>query len=81
MDFAAELLKQGLVGLFAAIFFWLYLQEKKAHDITRQALIVSFTDRLTDSEKNTTSVITTAQGMAQSVQLLTEKIEISKGNR
>ena len=81
MDFLPELLKQGIVGLVAGVFLWLYLQEKRDHEKTRQSLITSFIDRLADSEKNTVSVITTAQGMSQSVALLTEKIEISKGKR
>lgn len=81
MDFLPELLKQGLLGLIAGVFLWFYITEKKDHEKTRQALITSFTDRLADSEKNTVSVLTTAQGMSQSVQMLTEKIEISKGQR
>lgn len=81
MDLVAELVKQGLLGIFAGVFLWFYIQEKKDHEKTRQSLIASFTDRLADSEKNTVSVLTTAQGMSQSVNLLTEKIEVSKGNR
>jgi seryl-tRNA(Sec) selenium transferase len=78
MDFATELLKQGITGLVAALFLWLYLQEKRDHDKTRQALTASFADRLADSKQNTTTVIAAAQGMVDGVKALSDKIEDAK---
>ena len=75
MDFVVELVKYGVVGLMAAIFFWMYQQEKKDHQKTRDALTTSYQLRLDDSEKRLETVNALASSTISAVQLLGTKIE------
>lgn len=79
MDLVAELAKIGVVGIFAAIMYKLYIDEKKAHDVTRALLLQALADRLTDSKSTTEKYTTTVEGVTTSVRLLTEKIVKPQG--
>lgn len=76
-----ELLKYGVVGLVAGIFLYLYIQEKKDHQKTRDALIASLTGRLDDSKKTTENITEPLRLMSQGINLISEKIEISRGQQ
>lgn len=77
-QFVIELMKYGVVGLVAALFFWLYIQEKKDHAKTREALIASLQGRLTDSQRTTENITGPLQLISQGITLLGDKIESSK---
>jgi hypothetical protein len=79
--FFTELLKYGVGGLLAAIFFKRELDEKKAHEVTRAALIASLLDRLQDSKESVTKVTDPLSTMAHALDKMSDKIEVSKGNR
>lgn len=81
MDVFGELLKQGLIGLVAAIAFWLYIQERNNHEKTRQDLMASMLARLDDSKEDTKSILSTVQGVSTSIAALTDKIELARGRR
>lgn len=73
-----ELLKYGVVGLVAAIFFKLYMDERKAHDVTRGQLIESIHARLTDQKENDAKIIEPMQTISQVFKDLGGKIVTGK---
>lgn len=76
-----ELLKYGVGGLLAAIFYKRELDERKAHDVTRAALITAILARLEDTKENVTKVTDPLSTMAHALDKMSDKIEVSKGNR
>lgn len=80
MDFTVELLKYGVVGLVAALFFYMYQQEKKDHQKTRDALEASYQTRIADSQKNSDSTSALAASTIAAVKMLSTKIESGKEN-
>lgn len=81
MDFTAELLKQGVIGLVAGIFFWLYMTERKEHEKTRDKYEASLESRRADAKETTETVTVPLSQMAQGLKLLNDKIDISKGDK
>ena len=84
MDLLGPLVSQGGLGLVAAIFLWLFIQERKEHredHRTDQTAIRELQDaRLSDQRDTTREVTTVLQGNAQAMTVLSEKIEIGKRN-
>lgn len=74
-----ELLKVGVVGAVAIIFIVLYLGEKKDHQKTRDVLISTLNGRLEDSKKTTENITEPLRLISQGINLIGDKIEISKG--
>lgn len=81
MEIAAELFKQGTMGLAAGIFFWLYLQErsdkKKVQD-SKDALMEARRLDAAESRRDVTDVL---PGLKQSIDTLSSKIEVGKSGR
>ena len=80
MELFAEFLKQGVVGLIAAVFLWLYLQERKERKEYQTKYEDSLGTRLTDSLERENKVTTLGTNFSQSVSNLTDKIVAGKGN-
>jgi len=82
MDIVGTLISQGGFGLIAAVFLWLFLQERKEHREDRkidQALIAALQDaRLVDTKEVSSSLKGVLEGNASSMRILSEKIEIVK---
>lgn len=76
-----ELAKFGLAGVVAFIFYKVWQDEKKAHEVTRAALIAALGDRITDSKENMKNVTVPLDNIAQGLKLIGDKIEISKGSK
>ena len=76
-----ELAKYGLAGVVAFLFYKMYMDEKKEHAITRQKLIDSLGDRLTDSKETVLKVTEPLGNISQGIQNISDKIEISKGRK
>lgn len=79
MDILIELAKVGFTGLVAAIFYKLYLDEKKAHAVTQAALVQAILDRLADSKEDSRNNNATLREVTSTIQTLTTKIEYGKG--
>ena len=73
-----ELAKYGLAGIVAFLFYKLYTEEKKAHEVTRTKLIDSLGARLTDSKETVTKVTVPLESISQGIKNISDKIEISK---
>lgn len=80
-QFLGEFLKQGILGLVAGVFLWLYVSERSDHQKTRDKLELSQNNRIDDSKENMEKVTTPLQGISQGIQNLSDKIEISKGQK
>lgn len=85
MDFLPELLKQGSLGVVAAIFLWLYLGEKKDHKATRDEVKAVVKEKETlmearrvDAVETRTDVTSMLPVISQSLQNISDKITISK---
>lgn len=81
MDFTTELLKQGVIGLVAGIFFWLYMTERKEHEKTRTKYENSLEARRVDAKETTETITAPLSQMAQGIKLLSDKILINKGEK
>lgn len=81
MDPVAELFKQGIIGIVAGIFLWLYLAERKDHAQTRKEKDALMEARRLDAKETVDSVTQPLQTISQGIALLSEKIEIGKGRR
>lgn len=81
MDLVPEILKFGAGGLIGAVFFWLYLQERKDHGLTRDKLIASIEARREDSKESVTKVTDVLNGMSIGIKAIGDKIEVSKGTK
>lgn len=79
MELFAEFLKQGVVGLIAAVFLWLYLQERKERKEYQTKYEDSLGIRLTDSLERENKVTALGTNFSQSVSNLTDKIVAGKG--
>lgn len=76
-----ELIKFGIAGVVAFVFYKMWQDEKKEHAETRAALIASLTDRVNDSKENMKNVTVPLDNIAQGMKLISDKIEISKGKQ
>ena len=76
-----EILKLGTAGIIAGIFFWLYMEERKEHKETRKLYIESLGARLEDSKTSVIKVTDALGGISYGIQTISDKIEISKGQR
>ena len=74
-----ELAKYGLPGLVAFLFYKLYSDEKKSHEITRGKLLDSLADRITDSKETVIKVTTPLENISEGIRNISDKIEVSKG--
>lgn len=73
-----ELLKQGVVGLVAGIFFWLYMTERKEHKETRKEKDLLQNQRLTDAKETVDKVSQPLSGISQTMTLIYDKLKASK---
>lgn len=81
MEIAAELFKQGTMGLAAGIFFWLYLQErgdKKKLQDSKDALMEARRLDAAETRKDVTDVL---PGLRESLDTISSKIEIIQARR
>lgn len=78
MELLPELLKQGVVGLVAAIGFYLYFQEQKERKEYQNKYEASLEARRIDSKETTEQVTVPMQGISQGIKLLTDKIVLGK---
>jgi len=76
-----ELAKYGIAGLMAFLFYKLYTEEKKAHEVTRGKLIDSLGARIIDSKETVTKVTEPLEAMAYGIKNISNKIEVSKGTQ
>lgn len=81
MDLVVELVKQGAFGVVAALFFWLYLQERKEHKETRKEKDVLQEARRLDAVETRTDVTSVLPGISQALQNISDKIEISRSSK
>jgi ribosomal protein S10 len=81
MDFGAELVKQGPLGLFTAFVLWLYIKEVKDHKETRQKYEDSIDARRVDAKDVTTNLVEPIRGISAGIQALSDKIQFVKGRR
>lgn len=81
MEILPELLKQGIIGLVAGIFFWMYMIERKEHRETREKLESSMDARRLDAKETTETITAPLNSIASGIQLLTDKILINKGEK
>jgi hypothetical protein len=72
------LLTQGGLGLMAAIFFWLYMTERKDHQKTRDKNEQLMEARRVDAKETVDSFTAPLQGISQGIQMLSAKIESTK---
>ena len=73
-----ELAKAGILGVVAYLFYKLYTDEKKAHEVTRQKLIDALTARIDDSKETMKTVTVPLDNISQGINNISDKIEISK---
>lgn len=72
------LLAQGGFGILAAIFLWLFLQERSDHKTTRQEKDALLEARRLDYKETVDNVTKPLQDIAQTQQLIYDKIVIAK---
>lgn len=78
MDGVAELLKQGGLGVTAALFLWLYSQERKDRKEYQDKYEASLEARRVDAKETTEQVTTPMQDISRGIKLLTDKIILGK---
>lgn len=76
----SELLKQGGLAITTAVFLWLYLAERKAHDKTRESYIASINIRVEDAKKTTSDITGPLQVISLGIKNISDKIQSSKDN-
>lgn len=81
MELFTEFLKQGVVGLVAAVFLWLYLQERKERKEYQDKYEASLEARRVDAKETTDNITTPLSGISQGIKLLTDKILVSRGDK
>lgn len=81
MDLIAELFKQGIVGLMAGIFFWLYLQERKDKNILQKSKDDVMEARRLDAAESRKDVTDVLPGISKSLETITGKVEIIQSRR
>ena len=74
-----EIITYGGLGILAGVLFFLLVDERKAHAITRQQLLDSNSARLDDSKQSVTKVTDTLGALAMGVQAISDKIEVARG--
>lgn len=78
MDGVSELLKQGGLGLTAAIFLWLYLNERNENRKLYQKLLDAADARTKDANDNLEKVVKPMSAFSQTVSLIYEKLKLGK---
>lgn len=78
MDPVAELVKQGLLGIIAGIFLWLYLREVARHDSTRQQKDALMEARRVDAQENLEKIEAPLSLIAQTTKFIADKLVIAK---
>lgn len=79
MDLFAEILKQGSLGLVAAVFGYLWLKERADRKASDALYIQALKDSLASKDKTLENITTPLSNIAQGVKLLTDKIVTGKG--
>lgn len=78
MEVVAELLKQGGLGLMAAVFLWLYLNERTENRRLNEKLIDSADLRTKDAQDNVDKVVKPMAAFSQTAGLIYDKLKSSK---
>lgn len=78
MDGVAELLKQGGLGITAALFLWLYLNERAETRRLNQKLIDSADLRTQDAKDNVDKIVKPMSAFTQTVSLIYDKLKLGK---
>lgn len=78
MELITEFLKQGVVGLVAAVFLWLYLQERKERKEYQSKYEASLETRIEDAGQSLQTIKEPMQSISQGIKLLTDKIVLGK---
>lgn len=65
----------------AGVFLWLFLQERKDHNVTRSEKSALEAAGKQESKEVTKEVVQVLNGNATAMSLLSEKIEFAKGRR
>lgn len=81
MDPTTELLKQGVLGLVAAIFLWLYLREVGRHDVTRKEKDAQAEARRVDAVNTVDKITGPLDTISQYSKLTYDKLLASKKAR
>lgn len=74
MDFLPELLKQGIMGLVAGVFLWLFIQERAAHQKTRDQKDLLMEARRMDAKETLEKVEGPLSSIAQSTAFIADKL-------
>lgn len=81
-DPTLELAKQGIIGLVAGIFLWLYLREIGRHDQTRKEKDALMEARRVDAKEVVDKVEEPLRSVATSFKLLADKFSsVQRGKR
>lgn len=79
MDLVAELTRTaGAVGVVAAIFYKLYMDEKKEHQLTRDKLIEALKDRITDQKEYSATAVPLFENVTSTLRSIGNKIKAGK---
>jgi hypothetical protein len=81
MDYGPELLKQGIGGLVAAIFLWLYLAERKENKELYKRIFELTDARRADAQDNYDKATQPLSGISQTLGLIYDKLAVSKKRR
>lgn len=81
MDPLAELFKQGILGVVAGIFFWLYRQERQEKIQLQKSKDDLMEARRLDAAESRKDVTDVLPGIAKSLETITEKIVTTRGRR
>lgn len=77
----AEILRVGISGAVAVLFVYLYLNERKEHNVTRQKHIDSILDRLGDAKQTGINLTEPIRALGVSLQAISDKIVADKDNK
>lgn len=77
----AELFKQGILGIVAGIFFWLYLQERKDKNLLQKSKDDVMEARRVDAVETRKDVTDVLPGLSRSLETISEKIEVMRSGR
>jgi hypothetical protein len=73
-----QLIAQGGMGLLAGVFLWLFLQERSDHKQTRKEKDALLEARRLDAREVTDNVTKPLKDIAQTQQLIYDKLLVSK---
>lgn len=78
MDMVDTLVTQGGLGILAAVFLWLFLQERSDHKQTRQEKDALMEARRVDAAETADNVTKPLQDIAQTQKLIYDKLLVGK---